>query len=91
MKLPLLALVVLVLATSACREPPTPLIERLAEIEHLQWMQWSKSVADEVSPERRERWARYWVPYAELPEDIKELDRAWARKVLAEVDRGSRQ
>jgi hypothetical protein len=62
-------------------------IERVAEIEHEQWMAWSKSVADEVSPERRARWEKYWVPYRDLPEDVKELDREWARKVIDEIRR----
>jgi hypothetical protein len=59
------------------------LLERLAELEHEQWVAWSKAVADEVSAERRQRWAACWVPYAELPDDVKEQDRVWARKVLA--------
>lgn len=57
-------------------------IERVAEVEHAQWMAWSKAVAHEVSPERRARWARYWVPYEDLPEEVKELDRVWARKAI---------
>ncbi len=59
------------------------LLERLAELEHEQWVAWSRAVADEVSEERRRRWQECWVPYAELSEEVKELDRAWARKVLA--------
>ena len=59
------------------------LLERLAELEHEQWVAWSRAVAAEVSTERRRRWQECWVPYAELPEEVKELDRAWARRVLA--------
>jgi hypothetical protein len=59
------------------------LLERLAEVEHVQWMHWSQAVAGEVSPECRARWSLCWVPYAELTEEEKEKDRAWARKVLA--------
>lgn len=58
------------------------LVEKLADLEHEQWMHWSKAVADEVSPERRKRWEKYWIPYKELPEDVKEADREWARRVL---------
>lgn len=85
----LIALVLLTMSLGAlaCRSETEPLLERLARLEHEQWMEWSQAVADEVSPERRERWRRYWVPYEELPEEIKELDRQWARKVLAEVER----
>jgi hypothetical protein len=61
------------------------LLERLAELEHEQWLAWSKAVAPEVSPERRARWEACWVPYAELPDAVKEQDREWARKVLAVV------
>ena len=57
-------------------------VERVAEVEHAQWVTWSKAVAHEVSPERRARWAKYWIPYKDLPEEIKELDRAWARKAI---------
>jgi len=58
------------------------LLEQLAEVEHEQWMAWSQSVAAEVSAERRQRWQACWVPYEDLPEEVKELDRQWARKVL---------
>jgi hypothetical protein len=71
----------------SCRWGPDPLVERVAAIEHEQWTEWSKSVADEVSPERRARWEKYWVPYEQLPEDVKELDRVWARRVIEETRR----
>jgi len=57
-------------------------VERVAEVEHEQWTTWSKSVAHEVSPERRARWEKYWIPYKDLPDDVKEQDRVWARKAL---------
>jgi hypothetical protein len=63
------------------------LLERLAELEHEQWVAWSRAVADEVSAERRRRWQECWVHYDELPEEVKELDRVWARKVLALLGR----
>jgi hypothetical protein len=62
-------------------------VERVAEVEHEQWMAWSKTVAPEVSPERRARWEKYWVPYKELPEEVKEQDRIWARKAIAAAKR----
>lgn len=60
------------------------LLERLAELEHEQWVHWSKALAmqENISEERRKRWEQYWVPYSDLPEDVKESDRRWARKVL---------
>ncbi len=60
-------------------------LEELAEIEHDQWIEWSKSVADEVSEERRERWKKLWIPYDELSEEEKEKDREYARKVLKKI------
>jgi len=57
-------------------------VERVAEVEHAQWVAWSREVAPEVSPERRARWAKYWIPYKDLPEEVKELDRQWARKAI---------
>ena len=59
------------------------MIERLARVEHDQWMAWSKTVAAEVSAERRTAWQRCWVPYDELTEEQKEHDREWARRALA--------
>ena len=66
--------------------PVAPLdVERLAAIEHDQWMTWARSVmsADDVTigPERLARWRSYMVPYADLPESVKEHDRVWARQV----------
>jgi hypothetical protein len=62
-------------------------VERVAEVEHEQWTTWSKSVAHEVSPERRARWEKYWIPYKDLPDDVKEQDRVWARKALRAAGR----
>lgn len=59
------------------------LIEALAEIEHEQWMHWSKTVAGDVAEVIRSKWHRSWVDYAELADNMKEADRVWARKVVA--------
>ena len=61
------------------------LIERLSEIEHEQWASWAKVVVDEVAPERRERWARCFTQYKNLPDSLKAMDRIWATKVLESV------
>lgn len=72
------------------------LIEKLAELEHEQWMNWSKALTIEIAgylnwlPEdmrselfaRLTRWNGMWVPYDELSGKTKEQDRMWARKVL---------
>lgn len=61
------------------------IIEALAWLEHMQWMLWSKAVADEVSADRRERWNKLRVPYNELSEADKDKDRDWARRALQTV------
>lgn len=58
------------------------LIERLAALEHDQWMTWAKVVLKEVKPERQARWNDFFVPYEFLSEKDKEMDRVWARKVI---------
>lgn len=64
------------------------LLEKLAAIEHEQWIAWAKSIGEteNISPERAERWATYFVPYEQLSEDVKEHDRVWARKVLEAIN-----
>jgi hypothetical protein len=62
--------------------PEAGLIETLAEIEHEQWMHWSRTVAADVSEVTRAKWQRLWTDYAALPDDLKEADRVWARKVI---------
>lgn len=59
------------------------IIEKLAELEHLQWCEWSLTLDEneQLSPERIERWKKLWVEYSELNEAQKEQDREWARKV----------
>jgi hypothetical protein len=59
------------------------LIEALAEIEHEQWMHWSRAVAAKVPEATRSAWQYSWVDYHELTDGIKEVDRVWARKVIA--------
>ena len=61
------------------------LIEKLAALEHEQWMQWAKDIlkTEDIKKERAEQWAELFVPYDELTEEMKEEDRKWARKVLS--------
>ena len=58
-------------------------LEALAELEHEQWVAWSKALADEIKPERLARWQALWIPYSELSEEMKGHDRKWARKIRA--------
>jgi C4-dicarboxylate-specific signal transduction histidine kinase len=59
-------------------------VEKLADLEHRQWMHWSQYVAREhnISEELKEKWDENWKPYSELSEEMKEKDRKWARKSL---------
>ena len=75
-------------------------IEKLAELEHQQWIEWSKPIADYINPayysKKLDQWRKCWIPYSKLTEEQKEQDRVWARKVLEilgfplEVEVGSR-
>ena len=58
------------------------IIEKLAELEHEQWIYWAKNIMDRenMSDETINRWYKSMVPYSELSEDTKEHDRVWARK-----------
>ncbi len=58
------------------------LIEKLAELEHEQWMFWSKAVAKHVPDSVSDKWEHNWVPYSELTDAVKETERVWARKTL---------
>jgi hypothetical protein len=61
------------------------MLDKLAQLEHEQWMEWSKTISEKekLSPDRVERWRTFWIPYADLPENIKEMDKSWARRALA--------
>ena len=63
------------------------LLDRLAKLEHEQWMEWSKTLAskEKLSQDRLERWKKLWVPYDLLPIEDKRSDIKWARKVLNEI------
>jgi hypothetical protein len=63
------------------------LIEWLADLEHQQWMAWSKSIVNDekISEDRVHRWARLWKPYNKLTTEQKEQDREWAEKIISEM------
>jgi len=61
------------------------LIEKIADLEHQQWIHWAGSVLNsdvKLPYVRRKNWENRMVPYEELPEHVKELDRVWAAKVV---------
>ena len=66
-----------------------PVLERVAAIVHEWWADWAAGLGQEqLSAARQERWRSFLVPYAELPERVKEWDRFWARKVLEAIAAG---
>jgi len=56
------------------------------KLAHRLWVHWSAHIAEEenISDERLERWQEYWVPYDELPEDVKETDRRLFKRYMKE-------
>jgi hypothetical protein len=68
----------------------TPL-EKLAELEHNQWIYYSKDVAkriknasslQDLQNETIPKWQNKWIDYHLLSEEDKDKDRIWAIKVL---------
>lgn len=59
-------------------------LEKLAKIEHDQWIKWAKDLMNKenLSPERVKRWKKLFIAYDKLKEKDKEDDRIWARKVI---------
>lgn len=62
------------------------MIEQLSKVIHEElWMPWSKGLLQDenISQERKDRWEKQcFMPYEELSEEMKELDRINARKIL---------
>lgn len=62
--------------------------EKFAELEHDQWIVWSKNIAEteNITSERLVRWQVLWKPYHTLTEAQKDQDREWADKILVLLD-----
>ncbi len=58
--------------------------EKLSEHVHHLWMGWARIIMNEekLSSERVARWTECFVSYDELSEEMKELDRKFARQFL---------
>jgi len=63
------------------------IIERVASVVHDEWIDWSNiiNMEEDISPGRVDCWRKYWIPYDKLPEEIKEIDRIYARKAVDAV------
>jgi len=69
------------------------LLEKLAELEHEQWVEWSKQIAktENISQERLARWIPLWKPYKYLSPEFQEQDRKWARKVIVLLEKTNQE
>lgn len=69
------------------------LVDRLAKIEHDQWVHWTKNLVerrgDDLPDDLIERWEENWESYDSLDETVKESDRKWARRVIEELHEGT--
>ena len=63
------------------------LLEKLSDLEHEQWMHWSKSIVnnERISEDRMDKFAGLWINYSKLKEEDKEKDRKFARLVIKEL------
>jgi hypothetical protein len=65
---------------------PDQLLETLAALEHEQWIAWTRGVislhGSEIPSELKHHWRKLWVPYEELDEPQKDVDREFAKKVI---------
>lgn len=57
--------------------------DMLAKTIHEIWVETTTILAQEgLTPERLARWRKYWQPYIQLAEDVKEQDRLLADKII---------
>jgi len=58
--------------------------EKIAELEHEQWISWSKYLASnyKLPSNLLDKWSVNWITYSKLSEEMKDKDRVWADKVL---------
>ena len=61
-----------------------PTTEKIAEILHNIWIEWSREVAstETISQERVNRWMAQWTPYENLTEKVKDQDRVYAARIV---------
>lgn len=62
------------------------IVEKISSEIHLMWMTWAKEVLKkekDISKERVNRWEqKCFLSYGELTEEMKELDRKFARRIV---------
>jgi len=76
--------------------------EELSDLEHQQWMSWTKWIYNQfceyaiegkhlLVEDLVERWKKNWQPYSELDEKTKDADRIWADKILADLEKKKKE
>ena len=62
-------------------------INRLAELHHNMWRQWSQEIAghENISKETLKGWEKLWIPYKELTDIEKAYDRRYATIIRDEI------
>lgn len=64
------------------------LLEELAELEHEQWIEWTRYMLNNLTEENIQRWKKQLeMRYSDLTEKEKWSDRRWAEKVLELVSK----
>ena len=66
------------------------LVEKVSSEVHAMWMSWAKNLIEEeknLSKERVRRWnEECFLPYEDLSEEMKELDRKFAKRILKKIE-----
>lgn len=64
-------------------------LEQVSSQIHEMWMFWAKELLNSepnLSKERVKRWKEFcFIPYLELSEEMKELDRNFAQKIINKI------
>jgi hypothetical protein len=59
------------------------LIEKLADLEHRQWIEWTKYMLKNLTDKNISKWKKQIkTKYQDLPDNEKWSDRRWATKVI---------
>jgi len=58
--------------------------EILADLEHRQWISWTHYLIqnEEIPENLKNKWLKSFIPYSDLSEKYKDMDRVWADRVL---------
>lgn len=64
------------------------IIEKLADLEHQQWCEWTSYMINNWTPENIKKWqTQIKTKYSDLTEVEKRSDRRWASKVMEVLEK----